>query len=656
MPKRPRSEQNAPPSASRPTSRGSGENLSHAPTVQRENATEPDNDGASGAHTTRGGELRAGEGSVLRSPARRLGTKRAPTIPKPRPLPPPVPEEDEEILNPFARGGLRRSPLLGADPEPVVPEPELPPTPEHPDPVVSTPPSGIHNTPSRRPKRSKALAEKLKSSSPLKNPPITSSPSQDAPPVLKLPSRPSKPSKLGISSQPTDSQGPTTAQLRGIKSQDADAGAERKALRDSLLAEVADLERDLAVMGKENERLSDTDTSQSRISPLVNGREILDILRRYTLPPEKKAEPEPARAWLQSALDPIAFLPFGKPAAALPALFVPPDQDDDGSKTPVSHHPLPMTAEEALPFLQVFTPLAFTSHISTIPNPESSSSLLQRHSISATSSAPGGLFSAGIDMTVDTRTMAVVDLAVPRLEPAAVSELTPLIDRVTTKTQPLNSALSNNVSVLAWAMAEWLKLATHRAKVWATLERELAGKKEALQEMMEQMRVRRQRQKGRRRRRGRNQETAEEDDEDGDEGHDTNSIKSLSFGAAELRPFMGRMSMDFEIPLLLRWANGAEHTSTLRVQWRIGFDWTGEAKSEVGVLVGVPGKCKLPWVLFRCTLPTRLLTSGGLGHKCDERGRLSGIPKLFDELIRGGEEPLDAVRTVACLLAGEQRS
>lgn len=44
------------------------------------------------------------------------------------------------------------------------------------------------------------------------------------------------------------------------------------------------------------------------------------------------------------------------------------------------------------------------------------------------------------------------------------------------------------------------------------------------------------------------------------------------------------------------------------------------------------------------------------GHKTDERGRLSRIPGLFDELIQAGEDPLAAVRTVVCLLAGEQRS
>lgn len=41
------------------------------------------------------------------------------------------------------------------------------------------------------------------------------------------------------------------------------------------------------------------------------------------------------------------------------------------------------------------------------------------------------------------------------------------------------------------------------------------------------------------------------------------------------------------------------------------------------------------------------------GHKCDERGQLAKLPALFDELLHGGEEPLNAVRTVVALLAGE---
>ena len=47
--------------------------------------------------------------------------------------------------------------------------------------------------------------------------------------------------------------------------------------------------------------------------------------------------------------------------------------------------------------------------------------------------------------------------------------------------------------------------------------------------------------------------------------------------------------MDLEVPVL---EGGEGAAAALRVQWRIVFDWTGEAKSEIGVLVGVPGKCE----------------------------------------------------------------
>jgi hypothetical protein len=124
------------------------------------------------------------------------------------------------------------------------------------------------------------------------------------------------------------------------------------------------------------------------------------------------------------------------------------------------------------------------------------------------------------------------------------------------------------------------------------------------------------------------------------------------FETADLLPFMGRTRLDLEVPVLN--GGGQGEVSTLRVQWRILFDWTGEARSEIGVLVGVPGKCEYFWLIHS---DFQLLIANVLaGHKHDERGQLSGLPKLFDELIQGGEEPLTAVRTVVCLLAGEERS
>lgn len=488
-----------------------------------------------------------------------------------------------------------------------MPEPELPPTPEQPDPVVSTPPSGIHNTPSKRPRRSKALAERLKSSSPLKNPPVQSSmPPEDAPPLFKLPPKPSKPPRLR---EPSSSQGPTTAELRGL--QPADPDAEKKKLRDSLLAEIAELEHDLAVASKENERIYEAHLSQISPTRPVNGSEILNMLRRHTLPPSDDEEAETtSTSWLHSALNPIAFLPFSKPLSA----FRPPSPK---ASPPVSHHPTPMAAEDALPYLQVFTPLTFTSAITPVTDPSNPSILLQKHSITATSTAPRGLFAARLEMTVNTRTMAVVELAVPKLDPAAAGELMPFVDRVVSKASESSSGVTNNVGVLAWAMGEWLRVATQRARVWCVLEREVQGK-EALEGLVGRMRRRRKR---RRRGGGDEDEEGSEDEEGLEDGG--------KYGTAELLPFMGRTSMDFDVPFL-----GGEESSTLRVQWRVGFDWTGEGRSEIGVLVGVPGK----W------------------HKCDERGRLSGIPKLFDELIQGGAEPLTAVRTVVSLLAGERRS
>lgn len=37
----------------------------------------------------------------------------------------------------------------------------------------------------------------------------------------------------------------------------------------------------------------------------------------------------------------------------------------------------------------------------------------------------------------------------------------------------------------------------------------------------------------------------------------------------------------------------------------------------------------------------------------DERKSIVGIPRVFDKLVQGGEDPLMAVRTVVALLAGE---
>nr|CDP28242.1 Putative protein of unknown function [Podospora anserina S mat+] len=560
------------------------------------------------------------EDKGLRSPARRPKAKSALPRPVPRPLPPPAPEEAAEAINPFARRGLRRSPPLGVLPEVVVPEPELPPTPERPDPVVSTPPSGIHNTPSRRPKRSKALAERIKSSSPLKQPPLRpAEPGQLDDPTQQPPP---SPGKKGQQSPPPAPPEPTTAELRGLRPIDPDA--DKKNLLNSLHAELASLEKDLSFATAENERLRQSRLAKKEASPPPNPEEILSLLRRHALPPEKEPLPTPADDWLASALNPISFLPFSKPLSSSP----PEPAPDNLDKPIISHHPLPMSAAESLPFLRAFTPLSFTSQIFPLPREEEGEPLVQQHFITVTSAKPcRGLFTARIEMSVNTRTLGVTGIAVPRMDPAgAEGELGPFVRRIVDGLGDggvASSGLGNNISVLTWAMGEWVRVGVERAKVWRVLEREV-GDKRRLGGMVRKLRERKKRNRVRKRGGEEDEDEEEEEGEEEEERYDT----------GELLPYMGKTCLDLEVPVLNGKGEGEGEVSGLRVMWKIEFDWTGEARSDIGVLVGMPGK----W------------------RKHDERGQLSGIPRLFDELVQGGEDPLIAVRTVVSLLAGEQTS
>ncbi|KAK4225748.1 hypothetical protein QBC38DRAFT_253165 [Podospora fimiseda] len=526
-----------------------------------------------------------------------------------------VPEQSERpttelpvVQDPFAKRGLRRSPLA-SHPEPIVPEPDLPPTPERPDPVVSTPPSGIHNTPSRRPKRNRALAEKIKSSSPLKQPPLKLD--DVSSPVFNLPK------KGQTAPSPPTAAEPSTAELRGLKPIDPDA--DKKKLRDTLLAEITALEKDLAVASAENDRLLQAHLSKQTPSPPPHQQEILDLLARHALPPSaQKKEPQVVGDWLSSALNPISFLPFNKPGTSLPLLSNPPSEEIE--KPIISHHPIPMSTKESLPFLQIFSPLRFSSSIFPLPNTKP---LLQNHFISVSSEKK--LFSARIEMTVNTKTLGIVELFVPKMDPNAVVELTPFINKIIKRDDeregiPSSSGLYNNISVLTWGMAEWTRVSVQRAKVWSVLEGEVKDK-ERLRGMVRDMRESKRKKRKKRRRR-------DEDDSDNDDEEEEEKERNIE--ARELLPYMGKTCLDLEVPSCL----GETQTSKLRVVWKIHFDWTGEARSELGVLVGVPGK----W------------------HKYDERGQLSGIPRVFDELIQGGEDPLNAMRTVVSLLYGEERA
>jgi hypothetical protein len=291
----------------------------------------------------------------------------------------------------------------------------------------------------------------------------------------------------------------------------------------------------------------------------------------------KPDKPEPSTRLAQTAaLNPIAFLPFSKPSSALDHMFSDELEDEEDEKM-TTHAPIMLGAAESLPYLQVFTPLVLQSTSVLVPGVEGEPRL-QLHRVTATAAAGAGLFSARIELSVDTRTHAVQQLRVPRVQPAAAAgELDPLIRRIVADSP--NTALTNNVAVLGWAMGEWVRLAVRRAKVWRRLETEL-GNDDAVRECAERARAGNAKPQKRKRRRpaaGGVDEDADEDDSLDNEATDT----------AELLPYMSRMSMDFRVP-----SSASGDVSTLRVQWRINFDDTGEGSSAITVLVGVPGKCK----------------------------------------------------------------
>ena len=555
-----------------------------------------------------------------RSPTRQLGgglaarPRRTPVKPNPRPLPPPGPDDDDDAMDPFAGRVLRRSPL-GGPPEPDPPEPELPPTPVHPDYAASTPPTGIHSTPSKRPRKSRALAERLRSS-PTKQPP-----SKAATNVLRrqdehiLPTTESEPLRtvtnpramqkddVKVVHSRTRSR-PRPSDVRGVETVDAENVAKRRE-RDALLREIGQLEGDLKVVVQENERIRDLQLSGKDARPAKDTIEVFDVLKRHMGARSEKASTDSPMSWVQAALDPMAFLPFGKPSSAIPTWF----PEDTSAMEPepdlISHYPLTLTAPEALPFLQAFTPLKFTSRITILPSSAGITtdgddiridrSLRQHHSITAASASADGLFSARIEMTVNAVTHAITSLTVPSIDPpAAAAELSQLTSKVLAEPQASSSALSRNVGVLTWAMGSWLRSALRRAKIWRTLDREL-GTVEGVVRTVARVRAA---SKSRRRRRKAGRGTEEDVSEAREKDADTDDVADWldsMVDSDDLLPYMGRLWMDFRIPSLS--AGGVAHktdteVSVLRVQWRIEFDWTGEAACHIRALATLPAKCK----------------------------------------------------------------
>jgi hypothetical protein len=430
------------------------------------------------------------------------------------------------------------------------PEPELPPTPIQrgiPDPVATTPPAGIHSSPSKRPRRSRVLGEKLKSS-PLKprNPP-PQEPSQDQSQERIPDSYPeSIPSSAGKGKA---TEVPTRRKSARVMVT-PDPHAEKKAARDALLKELQQLQADVALANQENERLRQNHESRKRrAQPAPNVDEVVALLQRATSAPSK---PEAKAPSIFKAIS--SFLPFSS-RRRRPVVTA-----TDFSKPVPSHRPLEV--DDPLPYLKAFSTLTYKSTITLHPpdqtSPDSSGQnierpILQNHLINA--SHPSGLFSARIFMTVDTSTLKVEEISIPTFDPFAEKELGTFVRNRASGKDPIGK----DINVICWAMSRWSEVAIKRAKFWHVIQNQLQTS-EARQRSLKKVTKKPKRK-------------IVDEDEDEEE-----RIKPTR---KELLYHMGRTSMEIvneEVELL--------------INWTIGFDWTGEVENCISADVRVPGTCK----------------------------------------------------------------
>jgi hypothetical protein len=464
--------------------------------------------------------------------------------PSPRPFPQPGPEDEDEDLNPFLGRTLRRSPETGIS-IPPPPEPELPPSVD--DGISSTPPRGIHSSSPGRIRHSKPV-----SSSPLKRPPLR--PDENDTQSSLFSKKPQKPKFA--KNRPGR---PKALQERSVNVRNVpafDPLGDKKRRRDELQEELEKLRRDLGQAERENERIRVMQAS-ARTATLGDEDATLDLVKKYLMPEEDASQPAQSQLLAKAALDPLALLPFaGRPA---PILL---NKEEDGDVAEVkSHHPVSMTAEEELPFLQLFSPFNVSAQLAMLPS--QGNDRRQQHTINLTSRHVPGLFHARIEVVTDPIKLRVLSLKVPALDPAARAELEPFVEKVCSG--QCNRSMQANCGIITWAMGEWLRVAEHRARFWSQMQREL-GSKEALVSTSRDARARRHR-------RGR------------DEDHDSGDSPLQT---AELFALVGKQSLDVVVPA----RDGSDHRVSARLSWKIDFDWTGEAQSKVSALTGLPGKCK----------------------------------------------------------------
>ena len=191
-------------------------------------------------------------------------------------------------------------------------------------------------------------------------------------------------------------------------------------------------------------------------STLLDGmiEDVLNLVQKTLVATRTAPSPGLAHQMTQAALNPMGILPFG------PSRLVSNQGDTEADEANIkSHHPVPMSAEDDLPFLQLFSPFSATSQVSVLPSAQNQP-LRQRRQITLRSRDVPGLFTARIDMVVNAMNLNILALKAPALEPCARPELGPFVDKICSG--DCNRTMQHNVGILSWAMGEWYRVAVQR--------------------------------------------------------------------------------------------------------------------------------------------------------------------------------------------------
>ena len=261
-----------------------------------------------------------------------------------------------------------------------------------------------------------------------------------------------------------------------------------------------------------------------------------------------------------------SFLPFS-------ALTISPTKQSRPEKPIASHQPIEL--KDSLPYLEMFTSFSLSTQLG-LPKSKllSSRRVHQKHTIDI--SGPQKLLTAQLVITINCLSNELVDMHVVRLPSWAERELGTFMRA---------KAKENDLGNACWAIDSFWDIATKRAQYWHRCE-------EAFARLLPQRNI------------ADTEDTA------------ATATKLSILSRKDLSRHLGRDMLILQDKHVL-----------LKINWRILFDWTGEAESNVEVECAVPAVWK----------------------EADTSGTFSKVPETFDSLCRT-KGVFEATRIMVALL------